>query len=365
MRLMLNATLLTAGWFSGLERYTTSLFDALLRLETDHEWHILLRAGYRYARQLPREVIVHRSPYRDRLRTDQLWLPRVVAEVAPDVVHFPAFAPPWRRLPRRTRVVWTIHDAVFWLYPETLSPAGKLYYRPSVNGALHERRCDLVLTISHAAAADLRKRVPACIPIRVTRNGLAEAFRPSRHKPEKYGLDKYILTVGTAEPRKNLGRLVAAHGHLRERRPETPPLVIVGHQGWGRRLPTQDEAVRQLGAVPDEDLPSLYSHCAAFVLPSMYEGFGLPLLEALACGAPCVASDIPALREVGNDACLYVPPADVHALADAMQRILDDTALAARLRAAGPRRSSHFSWAECACRTLEAYDASADAGGQR
>ena len=357
MKLMINATVLRDGWITGIQRYTSSLTDALLRLESDHEWHILLPRGYRPVWELPRDVFLHWSPYGDRLRTDQVWVPRVLTDVSPDAIHFPAFAPPWRLLPKRSKIVWTIHDAVFWLYPETLSPAGKIYYRPLVNRALEKRRCDLILTVSQAAATDLRTRVPDSIPIRVTRNGLGDEFRPSRRKPNQYGLDRYILTVGTAEPRKNLGGLVLAHRLLRVRAPETPPLVIVGRRGWGRQAPDRNEAVQRLEVVPDDDLPSLYSHCAGFVLPSLYEGFGMPLLEAMACGAPCIASDIPALKEVGGRACLYVPTRDAGALADAMEKVLRDGGLAARLRAAGLERSSEFSWVDCARETLERYEA--------
>ena len=118
-----------------------------------------------------------------------------------------------------------------------------------------------------------------------------------------------------------------------------------------------EKRVRFLGYVPRSDLPSLYSHCAGFVLPSLYEGFGMPLLEAMACGAPCIASDIPALKEVGGRACLYVPTRDAGALADAMEKVLRDGGLAARLRAAGLERSSEFSWVDCARETLERYEA--------
>ena len=357
MKIMINGTVLRDGWITGIQRYTGSLINALLRLESDHEWHILLRPGYTPAWKHPRDAFLHWSPFGDRPRTDQFWLPRMVTEVAPDVIHFTAFAPPWRRLLRHTKTVWTIHDAVFWLYPETLSPAGKVYYRPLVNRALGKRHCDLVLTVSQAAASDLRSRIPDDIPIRVTRNGLGDEFRPSSQTPDQYGLHRYILTVATAEPRKNLSGLVLAHAMLRARAPATPPLVIVGRKGWGRQLPRKTDAVERLELVGDDDLPSLYSHCASFVLPSLYEGFGMPLLEAMACGAPSIASDIPALKEVGGDACLYVPVGNARALADAIETVLSDQVLAARLRAAGIERSSGFSWAECARLTLEGYEA--------
>ena len=360
MKVAIDATVLRQGRVTGLERYTASLIGALLELESDHEWHVLLRAGYEPAWEPSQRLHLHRSPYPDRLRTDQVWLPRVITEIAPSAAHFPAFAPPWN-VPKGIRVAWTIHDGVFWLYPKTLSLAGKLYYRPLVNRALGRRSFDVILTVSESAAADVRRRTSDRTPIFVTRNGLAASFRPRRRGPACVGSERFILAVGTAEPRKNLTRLVRAHSRLRSLDPKAPPLVIVGRTGWGHEALGEAAAVRRLEAVPDDDLASLYSHCAAFVLPSLYEGFGLPLLEAMACGAPCIASDIPALREVGGDACIYVAPDDLVGIAEALTTVLVDRRLAAQMRTAALARSSQFSWIDCARKTLDAYEALVDA----
>ncbi|TMC46560.1 MAG: glycosyltransferase family 4 protein [Chloroflexi bacterium] len=160
----------------------------------------------------------------------------------------------------------------------------------------------------------------------------------SRRRSGREGVDRHALDLSASS--WPLGR--PSHGKI--------------SRGLGEAA-----AVRRLEAVPDDDLASLYSHCAAFVLPSLYEGFGLPLLEAMACGAPCIASDIPALREVGGDACIYVAPDDLVGIAEALTTVLVDRRLAAQMRTAALARSSQFSWIDCARKTLDAYEALVDA----
>ena len=167
----------------------------------------------------------------------------------------------------------------------------------------------------------------------------------------------FILGLGTLEPRKNLPRLIEAFGRLKAGG-AAHLLALAGGKGWlydpifsqVERLGLR-EAVRFLGYVADDDLPALYSLADAFAFPSLYEGFGLPPLEALACGAPTVVSTSSSLPEVVGDAALLVPPTDVDALADALHRLVSDEALRARLREAGPLQARQFTW-EAAGRAL-------------
>ena len=168
--------------------------------------------------------------------------------------------------------------------------------------------------------------------------------------------------MGTIEPRKNLLRLLEAYHQLRQDPPAVPRLVFAGGQGWGVRPVFERvaslglvESVVFLGHVPDRLLPALYTGAAVFVYPSLYEGFGLPPLEAMACGTPVVVSDTSSLPEVVGDAGVLVDPGDVAALADALASLLVDPARRAALSAAGRRRAATFTWERAARQTLAAY----------
>lgn len=162
---------------------------------------------------------------------------------------------------------------------------------------------------------------------------------------------EYVLAVSTIEPRKNFDRLVAAHAELPQRHRKRIPLVIVGGPGWGNALSdaTAERArrkgrLRLLGHIPDSDLVALYARCAVTAYPSLYEGFGLPILEAMACAAPVVTSNTTALPATAGGAALLVDPLDVGSITAALQRILDDPEFADTLRAIGPARAACFTW---------------------
>ena len=178
----------------------------------------------------------------------------------------------------------------------------------------------------------------------------------------RYGLpDRYLLCVGTIEPRKNLGRVLAAFERLHAER-LTDALVIVGKRGW-----LYDDFFAQLehspakhavifpGFVPDADLPAVYAGSQALAFPSEFEGFGLPVLEAMACGAPVVCSNTSSLPEVAGDAALLVDPDDVAAITAALRRVLADADLAAELRRRGLAQAARFSWQRTAQETLAVY----------
>ena len=175
--------------------------------------------------------------------------------------------------------------------------------------------------------------------------------------------DEFILFVGTIEPRKNLLTLVRAFEEIIRSTHFRPQLVIAGKKGWlteelfsNIRKHGLEDRLRFTGYLPDEELRALYSACRAFVYPSIYEGFGLPPLEAMACGAPVITSRIPTLIEtVGMEAARLVPPTDVHALARNIVELLSDENERQRLSSAGQRRASQFSWEKTARETLEVY----------
>lgn len=275
------------------------------------------------------------------------------------------FAPPG------AAVVLTIHDLTTRRFPEM---------HVAENAALHatkERfardRADRIIAVSEATRRDIVSELG--IPperVSVVYEAADARFRP--HTPdetrtilEQYDLahGAYVLSVGTLEPRKNYVRLIEAYAMLHARyapAAHLPPLIIAGGNGWKYdailAAPEQTGVVgfvRFLGRVPDDDLPALIAGSHVFVYPSLYEGFGLPPLEALACGVPVVVSHAASLPEVVGDAGLYCNPYDPHDIARQIAALLEDNDLALRLRYASVMRAQQFSWERTARETLAVY----------
>jgi alpha-1,3-rhamnosyl/mannosyltransferase len=205
--------------------------------------------------------------------------------------------------------------------------------------------------------------------IDVVSPGVSPMFRPMDARDAASVLARhrladrsYVLAVSTIEPRKNFDRLLAAHARLPLVLRARTPLVIAGGRGWGRALDDdlaaraqRDGSLRLLGHVPDADLVALYARAAVVAYPSLYEGFGLPVVEAMACGAPVVTSGSTALRDTAGDAALLVDPLDTDAIAVALRRALEDDELAAGLRARGLAHAARFTWDRTATGMIESW----------
>jgi glycosyltransferase involved in cell wall biosynthesis len=266
------------------------------------------------------------------------------------------------------RTVIAIHDMCHCFYPEETCPA----IHPLLVSELprQARLADAIVTISHSTRADVVKFLPV-VPekVRVTPLGVDPRFRPI-HDPvtlrrvrRRYDLpERFVLSVGTLEPRKNIARLCEAFRILWHQSDKRWGLVLTGGKGWKDgpihqalgEMPVG--AVRLTGYVPDEDLPALYSLADAVVYPSLYEGFGLPVVEAMACGTPVVTSDRSSLPEVSGGAALLVDPLSPVAIAGALVRVLQDEALRADAKRAGLRNAQRFSWEEAGQQTLALFD---------
>lgn len=280
-----------------------------------------------------------------------------------DVFHATNHMFPFRL--RTARTVLTIHDLTLLLFPEW-HPTDRL----AVMGralAPSAARADCIVTPSQFTRDDVLKLLPV-EPERVVviPGGVDPIFKPqpvadvvARLTPLGLRAGDYLLFLGTIEPRKNLARLLQA---VELAGPTIGPLVLAGGRGWNNaairaaiaRL-ARDGRIRDLGYVADDLRPALCAGARAFVYPSLYEGFGLPPLEAMACGTPVLTSDVSALPEVLGDAALYVDPEDVSALAAALIRLWDDEGLRADLRARGLARAREFSWDRTARLTLDVY----------
>ncbi len=295
----------------------------------------------------------------------QLVLPRRLAAGDVDL-----FWSPLHTLPRRLPVpaVVTVHDLALLHFPETLTWKIRWSLLPFLETSLE--RAARVVTVSHAVAAEIAASWPrAAAKVEVIWNGVAEAFVPGDRAAiaatrERLGLpDGYLLYVGTLEPRKNVELLLDAWLALRAEWPQAPPLVLAGPDGWHsaalrRRIEgLADAGVRRLGRLERAALVEVLQAAALFVYPSLYEGFGLPLVEAMACGVPVVGSNRASLPEVIGDAGLAVDADDPSALASALHQLLTDPELAARLAARGRERARLFSWRSAAARLAGLFHA--------
>lgn len=267
------------------------------------------------------------------------------------------------------KYVATVHDVIPLLLPETFTFRHRLVARTAL--ARIRRRVDLAIVPSRAVKDDVVQRLGLSDDrVVVTPEACEPRFRPAsaqaiEEAAARYRLPpRYLLAVGVQDPRKNLAALLRAFARLRQSGVVDAGLhlVLAGVRG-GLDAPLV-RTVRSLGLEPvvrfpgfidDDDLPAVYSGAALFVFPSLYEGFGLPVLEAMACGVPVVASDAASLPEVAGDAAMLVAPRDVDGLAAAIAQGLRDDGLRKRLRAAGLARARQFSWKTAARQTLDAY----------
>ena len=301
----------------------------------------------------------------------QLVLPRRLARGDVDLLWSPLATLP---MVCPVPAVVTIHDLTALLYPEAHTLKTRLSLLPFLGRSLTAAR--RVVAISEATAADVRFFFPEVGPrLRVVHEGVAADFRPA--PPERVAAireelgapDGYVFYAGTLEPRKNVGALLDAWQALRAAdQAATPPLVLAGGYGWGSRaLLRRIERLRgagvvHLGRVERGRLIELYQAARVFAFPSLYEGFGLPPLEAMACGVPVVAGDSSSLPEVVGDAGLLVPPRDPGALHDALARVLADQGLAAELGARGRARAAGFTWPRAAAALEEVFAEALAAG---
>ncbi len=360
MNIGIDASRAARALRTGTENYSLHVIRALLDLGTHHTFTL-------YFNQPPEPALFPALP-NVRLRVipfPRLWTHiRLAAEVRmrpPDVLFVPAHVLPLTP----GRAVATVHDLGYRYFPRAHPWASRVYLEW---GTRHNARAGrLVIADSNATREDLVRfyRVPAD-KIRVAYPGVRPGLGPVRDAAAvrdtlcRYGIEPpYVLYVGTLQPRKNLTRLIEAFAQV----PPPHQLVLAGRKGWmydailrrAEELGIGDR-VRFTGYVPDEDLPALLSGAALFAFPSLYEGFGLPVLEAMACGAPVVCSNTSSLPEVAGEAAVLVPPTDTEALAAAMNRVLADDALRAELIRRGQERVKLFTWRRCAEEILKALE---------
>jgi glycosyltransferase involved in cell wall biosynthesis len=352
----------------GMDHYAQQILRTMKTLAPEHRYVLIdhRRESDSFRDQFEQLVIPLPQPPAAVSRWNLIEVPRVLSQF--DLVFSPGlYGPP--RLPAGVKGVMVVHDLVRYLFPNffvfnLMQKALDRWAYPRMLRNYHH-----LVTVSESTKQDLMRifQIPAD-KITVTHHGADREFRPldgpearSRLAQEYRLRPPFILFLGTLEPRKNLTTLVKALAPLKEKIPHT--LVLVGQKGWlweeifqtVDRLGLRDR-ILWTGYIPDEDRVLFYNAAEFLVYPSWYEGFGMPLLEALQSGCPVIASRVSALPEVVEDAGLLIDPGDVAGLSQAMLRVATDPGLRETLREAGLARARRFSWEESARKTLEVFE---------
>jgi glycosyltransferase involved in cell wall biosynthesis len=361
----------------GNESYAVNLIEALAQIDSVNQYTIYVttnEARDRFAHRWSNFKVRSTLPHTPLIRIP-LTLSAELRKHPVDVLHVQFTAPPFCPCP----VVVSIHDLSFEHLPGTFKRRSRTQLRMTVRHSA--RRASRILSLSEHTRRDIietygidAERV-STIPLAAAEHfGPIDDNRELQRVRHTYGIDgDYILSVGSIQPRKNLARLIRAYALLRENCSidKLPKLVLVGKCAWlyDETLRTLDKAgvkdtVVLTGYVPEGDLPALYYGALCFVYPSYFEGFGLPPLEAMKCGTPVIVGDRTSLPEVVGDAALAIDPFDVEAIAGAIMRLIDDSALRRELSVKGQERSRTFSWLDTARKTLAVYEEVARGHGE-
>lgn len=361
----------------GVGTYTLNLLEHLRALGQDQV--VPLAHGLSFKQALTHtewntfELDGQRKPWMNKTLWMQAVLPVLLRYLDIDICHFTnAIASLWAPCPS----VVTIHDMTLWMFPQYHYRRRLLAMRPFVPVAV--QRAAAVIAVSEATKADVLRILG--LPesrVHVVYEAPSPVFQPVesgawlQEVRQRYRLpERFLLYVGTIEPRKNLVRLMEALAQLRRTNGAGHVLIVVGNRGWKdqavfatvNRLELED-AVRFLGYLPEADLVGLYNLAEAVAFPSLYEGFGLPVLEAMACGTAVIASPNGSLQEVAGDAAQFIDPSDVDSIAEGLRRVLLDEDWRKELERRGRARAAQFTWLDAAAQTRELYSLAASTRG--
>lgn len=381
MHIGINAQLLSFGQNyrnGGVSRYIRYLLTEIAKQPGNHDYSVFVNGpevieqlNARHARITYISAPWPESRPMTRIAWEQCTLPLVLRQKQIDVLHSPVNVVP-ALVPQECATVITLHDLAFLRFPEVLTRPKRVYHRTFTVRSM--RRATLLITVSDSTMQDAHELVGipyermhtvyTCIDERFS--NVIEENRIRAFRDEKGLADGFILYLGTLEPRKNIPTLLDAYAQLRQRYGLREKLVVAGSKGW--LYASIFEKVQQLGLgnevlfpgfVPDSEQALWYHAASAFVYPSLYEGFGLPVAEALACGTPTITSNVSSLPEAGMNIALTVSPQDVTSLTEAMYKAVTDEAYRLSCRRQAPSIAQQFSAQRMAENTIKAYEQAA------
>ena len=349
--------------FPGIGRYVSNLAQALVPILAEDEHLLILRDATQKSQwQLPEsseKVTVIDTAVSPFSFKQQWQIPSLVKEYKISCYHSPYYLMPYRM---KVPTILTLYDLIPQKYPEYVAPRARLMVNTLTRVAM--RYSDRYIAISEATKQDflssfkLERNTVTAVPLAAD-----PKFKPSTQTvPNKYKLPaNYILYLGINKPHKNLVQLIRAWHQVQKQIAPSQTLIIAG--AWDARYPEAKRLatelnvanVQFLGPIEDQDLPALYSHADLFVFPSIYEGFGLPILEAMACGTAVTCSNTSSLPEVGGEAVLYFNPKNVEEISRQISKLLQDANLRETYSKKGLEQANKFSWHNTAVATLNIY----------
>ncbi len=368
MNIGINA-LSVRNQYAGIGVYTKNLIAALSQVDKNNHYVLFLNPenyhGFKVGQDNFENVLVY-APFSKYYVWEQIYLPLIVKKKRIDILHGPRNVLP---LLCKIKLVVTIHDLAFLLFPEVMKFNPINYWQTFVKRSVHN--ADHIISVSESTRKDIARLYDiAEHKITVTHEACNDSYKRIKDESvlkgisQKYDLpERFILYVGTIEPRKNLTVLLEAMDILKKEYNLDIKLVVAGKRGWLctgffgtlRRLGLENNVIFA-GYVPGEDLPGIYNLAKIFVYPSKYEGFGLPLLEAISCGVPVIASNISSIPEVVGDACVLVVHDDPKDFSRNIYELLTDKELRLKMISKGFERAKLFSWEKVAKETLKVYE---------
>jgi len=301
-----------------------------------------------------------------RMYWENISLERMAKKDKVDILHVPGFAGPLRK--GKYKKITTVHDLIGIIFPENLGAMSRFYWKKWLPACI--KNSDAIISVSEYTKQDIIRllNIPA-EKIHVVLSAAEKKFVPISQQEQldkiqqKYHLpDKFILNVGSVEPRKNIPGLIKAFASYVKESQSDLNLVIVGKKDWGYdkayQVATEEEILSRIvftDYVYDEDLPTIYNLAEFFVLPSFYEGFGLPVLEAMSCGRPVICSNVSSLPEISQDAAILIDPHSVSDLKEALRRLDSSKEIREEYSSRALKRAKEFSWEDAAAKTVEVY----------
>ncbi|MFH2058583.1 MAG: glycosyltransferase family 1 protein [Pseudomonadota bacterium] len=360
LKIGITAEMLLHENVTGIERYICDLSQKLV-IDKRHDIKLILPSAV-YEKQYPEMLKFKYDPpliqlstfFRSRFFSSFFNYPRRLREF--DIIHSPTVTAPFFFRPPGVKVVMTVHDLIPNLFPKWQPLKRKIYFQYFLNHRL--RYVDRFITDSENTKKDLMSLFKIdSDKIDVVYLGASKRFKTNKETKRQ----DFILGVSTIEPRKNFKRLIDAYIMLKEKHNIVEKLYIVGKEGWffNNIINIPEKFKNDIvfkGYVSNDQLIALYQSAKVFVYPSLYEGFGLPVLEAMACGCPVITSNVSSLPEVGGDAVLYVNPEDKVQLSQKIYEVILDDVLQEKMSQDGIKQAARFTWEKCAENTIKVYE---------